>query len=394
MQTSQTSSKRRKWQLKGRGDLMEASFSNTLDAPLLDSTTGRRRRVSIGDGGPSCSSAENIHQLYSANSSGCTLDCYDDYGFRVTSHEKLAESNYKRLHAPSQHFSERWMDILNHWDRVSLRTKKKYCRAGIPQAIRGKVWQLLLGTLNTQSTPGKRGVYANLKSKPLASKGISGTIERDLGRTFPTQIMFENNGANNGRDVLRNILHAYANYNTLVGYCQGMNFLVATLLLQINDEESTFWAFCALMERPPYQMESLYEPGFPQLHCCFYVLDKLLNGHNKKVFKHLKKLNIEGIHFATHWFLSVFTYQFNFRLISRIWDMFLCEGWKPIYRIALALLSMEKKQLLAQRSDSDALMVLGTIQEEKNPDELLKNALSIKFQTKKIHRYIRKFRNQ
>ncbi|CCW70025.1 unnamed protein product [Phytomonas sp. Hart1] len=394
MKIFQVTLKSKNKQLKERDNFVGASFFfNITDIPQMDSTTGRKRRVSRHISELSNNDAEDREQVYSIDSNGSNLEYHDDYGFRITAREKLAESNYKRLHTPSYHFTHRWMDILSDWDQVPLKKKKKYCRMGSPQDIRGKVWQLLLGTFNIQNTPGKWGVYIRLKSKPLANN-ISDVIERDLGRTFPTQIMFEDGTKNNGRDILRNILHAYANYNTQVGYCQGMNFLVATLLLQISDEESTFWAFCALMDNQLYQMKSLYEPGFPQLHCCFYVLCKLLKLQNKKVYKRMKELNIEGVHFATHWFLSIFTYQFNFRLISRIWDMFLCEGWKPIYRIALALLSMEKEQLLAQHSDSDMLMVLSTIQEGKDPDELLKNALSVKFRTKKVHKYIKKFQNR
>lgn len=30
------------------------------------------------------------------------------------------------------------------------------------------------------------------------------------------------------------ILHAYANYDIEIGYCQGMNFIVGALLLHLN----------------------------------------------------------------------------------------------------------------------------------------------------------------
>jgi hypothetical protein len=40
-------------------------------------------------------------------------------------------------------------------------------------------------------------------------------------------------------------LNAYSNFDPEVGYCQGMNFIAAMLLLNINDEEDAF--FCLIM---------------------------------------------------------------------------------------------------------------------------------------------------
>lgn len=36
--------------------------------------------------------------------------------------------------------------------------------------------------------------------------------------------------------------------NPAVGYCQGLNFVVALLLLVTRDEEATFWLGCVFME--------------------------------------------------------------------------------------------------------------------------------------------------
>ena len=39
------------------------------------------------------------------------------------------------------------------------------------------------------------------------------------------------------------MLIAYANYDIEVGYVQGMNYIVALLLLYIEDEQKVFWSF-------------------------------------------------------------------------------------------------------------------------------------------------------
>ena len=47
---------------------------------------------------------------------------------------------------------------------------------------------------------------------------------------------------------MKNILLCYSTRNTTVGYCQGMNFLVARLLLIMEDEEKVFWTFTKIIE--------------------------------------------------------------------------------------------------------------------------------------------------
>ena len=38
------------------------------------------------------------------------------------------------------------------------------------------------------------------------------------------------------------------------------------------------------------------------------------------------------------WFITIFTYNFPFSVVVRIWDCFLLEGWKVVFRVALGLL--------------------------------------------------------
>jgi hypothetical protein len=53
--------------------------------------------------------------------------------------------------------------------------------------------------------------------------------------------------------------------NPAVGYCQGLNFVVALLLLVTRDEEATFWLGCVFMEDfvPP----NFHDEVHPPYHC-------------------------------------------------------------------------------------------------------------------------------
>ena len=58
-------------------------------------------------------------------------------------------------------------------------------------------------------------------------------IELDLKRTFPTDKRCMKEEFLN---KMKNILLCYSIRNITVGYCQGMNFIVARLLLIMEDE--------------------------------------------------------------------------------------------------------------------------------------------------------------
>mgnify|MGYP001611446036 CR=1 FL=1 len=57
--------------------------------------------------------------------------------------------------------------------------------------------------------------------------------------------------------------------------------------------------------------------------------------------------------YATQWFMSIFSLNLNINCIVRVWDILFSEGHKTVYRIALAILKINEKQLL--QSDLDGL---------------------------------------
>lgn len=58
-------------------------------------------------------------------------------------------------------------------------------------------------------------------------------ILRDINRTFPAHDYFKETGGV-GQDTLYKISKAYSVYDEEVGYCQGLSFLAATLLLHVS----------------------------------------------------------------------------------------------------------------------------------------------------------------
>lgn len=67
-----------------------------------------------------------------------------------------------------------------------------------------------------------------------------------------------------------------------------------------------------------------------------------------KVGAHFDRECVHPIMFCSHWFNTVFSYSLPFEHLLRVWDVFLFEGWKIIFRVGLLLLKSTEEQLLAR----------------------------------------------
>jgi hypothetical protein len=70
----------------------------------------------------------------------------------------------------------------------------------------------------------------------LQDSSCENVIQRDINRTFPAHDFFKEAGGL-GQDSLYRISKAYAVHDSEVGYCQGLSFLAATLLLHVSTEQ-------------------------------------------------------------------------------------------------------------------------------------------------------------
>jgi hypothetical protein len=80
----------------------------------------------------------------------------------------------------------------------------------------------------------------------------------DVERTFPHLKLFSNQ--NKAEAMLSRILNAISNYMPSLGYVQGMNFIAASLLLILCNEEDTFWVLIALLQA--FRLKDMYLQSF------------------------------------------------------------------------------------------------------------------------------------
>lgn len=86
--------------------------------------------------------------------------------------------------------------------------------------------------IKTQNDDTLKNTYETLLSKTTANER---QIDLDIPRTMHGHIMFRQRYGP-GQCYLFNVLRAFANYDTEVGYCQGMASIVAVLLMYFEEE--------------------------------------------------------------------------------------------------------------------------------------------------------------
>ncbi|KAF9356875.1 hypothetical protein BGX26_004600 [Mortierella sp. AD094] len=216
-------------------------------------------------------------------------------------------------------------------------------RGGIPVTYRNKIWQEVSGALDMRQP----GYYKELLSRQsLESCQCWGDIEMDLHRTFPTNVLFGPGGQ--GIEKLKNILLAYSLHNPTVGYCQGMNLLAGTLLLTNNSEEEAFWILTSMLGRhlpEDYFTQQLLSPQADQR-----VLKELIQEIMPRLSQHFQDMHVDLTAVTFSWFLTLFTDCLPVETLLRVWDVFFVEGMIVVFKIAVAILWMNEKEIIKCRN--------------------------------------------
>ncbi|KAK4166240.1 TBC1 domain family member 2A [Cladorrhinum sp. PSN259] len=214
---------------------------------------------------------------------------------------------------------------------------------GIPVSYRSKIWSECSGA-KAHRIP---GYYEDLVSRPedQDDQQVVAQIKADITRTLTDNIFFRKGP---GVAKLNEVLLAYSRRNPEVGYCQGMNLVVANLLLITPSSEDAFWLLVTLVEHilpSGYFDHSLLASRADQ-----QVLRQFVSDILPKLSAHFEELSIDLETMTFQWFLSVFTDCLSAEALFRVWDVVLCtphDGGAFLFQVALALLKLNESQLLA-----------------------------------------------
>mmetsp|Transcript_52218 Transcript_52218/g.124491 ORF Transcript_52218/g.124491 Transcript_52218/m.124491 type:complete len:640 (+) Transcript_52218:112-2031(+) len=164
-------------------------------------------------------------------------------------------------------------------------------------------------------------------------------IRRDIGRTFPEDF------AESEMEALFRVLRAVSHRVEDVRYCQGMNFVVGTFLRVFGVDAEALIYQCSLSILLRHGMNQFFGLNFPKLRLVALQFDCLVEAFLPDLGRAFEVYNIGAEYYATQWFLTLFSYSLPFPYVVRVWDQFLCRGFKFIHRVGLALLQQARKRL-------------------------------------------------
>ncbi|ERE83332.1 TBC1 domain family member 2A-like protein [Cricetulus griseus] len=278
---------------------------------------------------------------------------YDAYGFLTVPDYEVEDlkllAKIQALEVRSHHLlaletverplRERWAALTELVPSAEL---KQLLRAGVPREHRPRVWRWLVHRhVQHLYSP---GCYQELLARgQTCQHPAARQIELDLNRTFPTNKHFTC-PTSSFPDELRRVLLAFSWQNPTIGYCQGLNRLAAIALLVLEDEESAFWCLVAIVETilpAEYYSKTLTASQVDQR-----VLRDLLSEKLPRLTAHLRQHHIDLSLITFNWFLVVFADSLISDILLQVWDAFLYEGTKVVFRYALAIFKYNEEEIL------------------------------------------------
>ncbi|RKF65154.1 putative GTPase-activating protein [Golovinomyces cichoracearum] len=247
-----------------------------------------------------------------------------------------------------------WVEYLRENGRnvTSVRqpTFHKLIRVGLPNRLRGEIWELTSGSLFLRlENPTK---FTDILEKHQGQESLAiDEIEKDLNRSLPEYAGFQ---CEEGIVRLRRVLTAYSWTNESVGYCQAMNIVVAALLIYMSEAQA-YYLLSTLCDRllPGYYSITMYGTLLDQR-----VFESLVEKTMPILWEHLVKSDVQLSVVSLPWFLSLYINSMPLVFAFRVLDLFFLEGPKVLFQVGLAILRINGEELLDATDDGAFVSVL------------------------------------
>ncbi|GBO08597.1 TBC1 domain family member 14, partial [Araneus ventricosus] len=155
-------------------------------------------------------------------------------------------------------------------------------------------------------------------------------IKLDVSRTFPQLGIFQEGGPYH--NTLEGILGAYVIYRPDIGYVQGMSFLAAMLLLNLDAVDS-FICFCNLLNR---QCQLAFFRIEQKMMTMYYsVYEEYFKENLPKLFNVFAKQNLSPDLYLVDWLYTLYSKSLPLDVACRVWDVYLRDGEEFLVKTAL-----------------------------------------------------------
>jgi hypothetical protein len=179
-------------------------------------------------------------------------------------------------------------------------------------------------------------------------------IKRDLNRTLSELSPYNIEEAQN---VLYRILRAFANNDTEVAYCQGMNFIAGFLLIMSDfNELETFYMMLALFSETfesNLAIRGFFSENFPMLKVYLYIFNHFFEKRMPELKAHFVKLEVPDEIWIAKWFQTLYSIALPVNILMRVWDCIMACGLEFIITLSLVLLKQLEGDLMKHNDSFD-----------------------------------------
>ncbi|XP_066275916.1 TBC1 domain family member 14-like isoform X2 [Branchiostoma lanceolatum] len=286
-------------------------------------------------------------------------------------------------------------EILNNWDMMKQSRKaQELWWQGLPPSIRGKVWKLAIGNdLNITyelyeifRARAKDRIKLLCESGPESDEDASPAdwdredsvelIKLDISRTFPHLCIFQKGGPYH--DMLHGVLGAYVCYRPDVGYVQGMSFLAAVLILNMEPADA-FVCFSNLLNKPCQLAFFRVDSG--QMKIYFDTYEVFFEENLPKLYTLFQKWKVTPDLYLIDWIFTLYSKSLPLDVASRVWDVFCRDGEEFLFRTALGIL-LHYEDILVNMDFIQIVQFLTKLPEVISDDKLFQSIAAITMQAK------------
>ncbi|CAH2091485.1 unnamed protein product [Euphydryas editha] len=256
--------------------------------------------------------------------------------------------------------SKRMEKISKMDDRVEEKTEKQ--RLGLPRNFS----EQNLKTMDVDPGPKKCCSKSNPNLLDYSDECSMELIQLDISRTFPHLCIFQPGGPY--FDVLHELLAAYVCYRPDIGYIQGMSFIAAVLILNMEAPQA-FVCFANLLDGPVLRAAFTRDGA---------TMQRLWKAYSRLLRRQLPALAdaLAPELYLLEWLYTAFAKAMPLDAACRVWDVFLRDGDTFLFNAALGILHLYQDEL----KDMDfisAAQFLTKLPEDLDPEALFKSISSV-----------------
>ncbi|XP_045495399.1 TBC1 domain family member 14-like [Colias croceus] len=192
-----------------------------------------------------------------------------------------------------------------------------------------------LKSMNAESSEKKCCSKSNPNLLDYSDECSMELIQLDIARTFPHLCIFQPGGPY--FDVLHELLAAYVCYRPDIGYIQGMSFIAAVLILNMEAPQA-FICFANLLDGPVLRAAFTRDGA---------MMQRLWKAYSRLLRHQLPALadTVAPELYLLEWLYTAFAKAMPLDAACRVWDVFLRDGDTFLFNAALGILHLYQDEL-------------------------------------------------